>query len=54
MAATMKRIKADVRILMFSGVSDVPENARIHIDAFISFSLLPTSGSFKDSNLRRN
>jgi CheY-like chemotaxis protein len=34
-AATMKRIKPDVRILMFSGVSDVPERARVHVDAFL-------------------
>jgi hypothetical protein len=29
----MKRIKPDVRILMFSGVPDVPERARVHVDA---------------------
>lgn len=34
-AATMKRIKPDVRILMFSGVADVPEKARLHVDAFL-------------------
>lgn len=34
-AATMKRIKPDVRILMFSGVAHVPENARLHVDAFL-------------------
>ncbi len=34
-AATMKRIKPDVRILMFSGVSHVPEKARAHVDAFL-------------------
>jgi response regulator RpfG family c-di-GMP phosphodiesterase len=34
-AATMKRIKPDVQILMFSGVPDVPERARIHVDAFL-------------------
>src|SRR5438045_6498209 len=34
-AATMKRIKPDVRILMFSGVPDVPEDARSHVDAFL-------------------
>jgi len=34
-AATMKRIKPDVRILMFSGVPDVPESARLHVDAFL-------------------
>jgi CheY-like chemotaxis protein len=42
MAATMKRIKPDVRILMFSGVSDVPENARLHIDAFLQKGQSPT------------
>jgi ABC-type uncharacterized transport system involved in gliding motility auxiliary subunit len=31
----MKRIKPDVRILMFSGVPDVPERARVHVDAFL-------------------
>jgi two-component system, cell cycle sensor histidine kinase and response regulator CckA len=41
-AATMKRIKPDVRILMFSGVSDVPENARLHIDAFLQKGQSPT------------
>jgi CheY-like chemotaxis protein len=34
-AATMKRIKPEVRILMFSGVADVPEQARHSIDAFL-------------------
>ncbi len=34
-AATMKRIKPDVRILMFSGVEHVPESARVHVDAFL-------------------
>lgn len=34
-AATMKQIKPDVRILMFSGVPHVPENARMHVDAFL-------------------
>jgi|SRR6185312_423627 response regulator RpfG family c-di-GMP phosphodiesterase len=34
-AATMKRIKPDVRILMFSGVPHVPENAQLHVDAFL-------------------
>ena len=32
-AATMRRIKPDVRILMFSGVPDVPEKARRNVDA---------------------
>jgi DNA-binding response OmpR family regulator len=34
-AATMKRIKPDVRILMLSGVPHVPESARLHVDAFL-------------------
>jgi CheY-like chemotaxis protein len=33
-AAAMKRIKADVRIVLFTGAS-VPERLRVHIDAFI-------------------
>jgi DNA-binding response OmpR family regulator len=41
-AATMKRIKPDVRILMFSGVSQVPEHARLHVDAFMQKGLSPT------------
>jgi response regulator RpfG family c-di-GMP phosphodiesterase len=41
-AATMKRIKPDVRILMFSGVSNLPENARLHIDAFLQKGQSPT------------
>lgn len=40
-AATMRRIKPDVRILMFSGVPDVPENARRHVDAFLQKSQAP-------------
>src|SRR5262249_19331442 len=34
-AAMMKRMKPDVRILMFSGVPEVPENARLNIDGFL-------------------
>jgi CheY-like chemotaxis protein len=34
-AATMKRIKPDVQILMFSGVPHVPESARRNVDAFL-------------------
>jgi CheY-like chemotaxis protein len=41
-AATMKGIKPDVRILMFSGVSDVPEGARLHVDAFLQKGQSPT------------
>jgi response regulator RpfG family c-di-GMP phosphodiesterase len=42
LAATMKRIKPDVRILMFSGVSDVSEDARLHVDAFLQKGQSPT------------
>jgi DNA-binding response OmpR family regulator len=41
-AAIMKRIKRDVRILMFSGVPNVPENARLHVDAFLQKGQSPT------------
>jgi len=41
-AATMKRIKPDVRILMFSGAAHVPEDARLHVDAFLQKGLSPT------------
>jgi DNA-binding NarL/FixJ family response regulator len=41
-AATMKRIKPDARILMFSGVPHVPENARLHVDAFLQKGQSPT------------
>jgi CheY-like chemotaxis protein len=41
-AATMKRIKPDVRILMFSGVPHVPEKARLHVDAFLQKGQSPT------------
>ena len=34
-AATMKRIKPDVCILLFSGVPHLPEKARLHVDAFL-------------------
>jgi hypothetical protein len=30
-----KRIKPNVCILMFSGIPDVPENARLNVDAFL-------------------
>jgi hypothetical protein len=36
----MKRIKPDVRILI--GVSDVPKNARPHVDAFLQKGQSPT------------
>lgn len=41
-AAMMKRIKPDVRILMFSGLPHVPESARVHVDAFLRKGQLPS------------
>lgn len=41
-AVTMRRIKPDVRILMFSGVPRVPEHVRLHVDAFLQKGLAPT------------
>jgi CheY-like chemotaxis protein len=41
-AAAMKRIKPDVRIVMFSGVPNVPETARLHVDAFLQKGQSPT------------
>jgi CheY-like chemotaxis protein len=41
-AATMKRIKPDVRILMFSGLAHLPETARDHVDAFLQKGQSPT------------
>jgi DNA-binding response OmpR family regulator len=41
-AVTMKRIKPDVRIVMFSGVPHVPENARLHVDSFLQKGQSPT------------
>lgn len=41
-AATMKAIKPDVRILMFSGLPHVPESARLHVDAFLQKGLAPS------------
>ena len=41
-SATMKRIKPDVRILMFSGVPHIPENARLYVDAFLQKGQSPT------------
>ena len=40
--ATMKRIKPDVRILMFSGVPHVPKTAQQHVDAFLQKGISPT------------
>jgi CheY-like chemotaxis protein len=42
-AATMKRMKPDVRILMLSGVADVPESACAHVDAFMQKGESPTA-----------
>jgi CheY-like chemotaxis protein len=41
-AATMKQIKPDVRILMFSGVPHVPKTAQQHVDAFLQKGVSPT------------
>lgn len=41
-AAIMKRMKPGVRILMFSGVRDLPESARIHADEFLEKGVHPT------------
>jgi hypothetical protein len=38
----MKRIKPDVRILMFSGLAHLPETARDHVDAFLQKGQSPT------------
>jgi len=35
-------LKPDVRILMFSGVPNLPENARLHVDAFLQKGEPPT------------
>jgi CheY-like chemotaxis protein len=39
---SMNRIKPDVRILMLSGVPNIPENARLHVDAFLQKGESPT------------
>lgn len=41
-AATMKRMKPEVRVLMFSGVAHLPEDARSHADAFLEKGQHPT------------
>jgi two-component system cell cycle sensor histidine kinase/response regulator CckA len=41
-AAMMKRIKPEVRILMLSGEPNVPEKARLYVDAFLQKGLSPT------------
>ena len=41
-AAIMKGMKPGVRILMFSGVRDLPESARIHADEFLEKGVHPT------------
>lgn len=38
----LKRIKPDVLILMFSGVTHVPEGARLYVDAFLQKGQAPT------------
>ncbi len=42
-AATMKRMKPDVRILMFSGLAHLPKDARTHADAFLEKGVHPTT-----------
>ncbi|HET7207951.1 MAG TPA: response regulator [Terriglobales bacterium] len=42
-AASMKGMKPDVCILMFSGVRHVPEGARLHVDAFLEKGIQPTT-----------
>ena len=42
-AATMKRMKPGVRIVMLSGVRHVPESARIHADVFLEKGTQPTT-----------
>lgn len=37
----MKRMKPNVQVLMSSGVSHIPESARIHIDAFLEKGVQP-------------
>jgi CheY-like chemotaxis protein len=34
-ASIMRRIKPDVRIVMLSGASNIPDDVRSHVDAFI-------------------
>lgn len=41
-AATMKRMKPQVRIVMLSGVSEVPPGALAHVDAFLQKGLAPS------------
>jgi DNA-binding response OmpR family regulator len=42
-AATMKRMKPAVRVLIFSGVPNIPEDARAHADAFLEKGQHPTA-----------
>jgi DNA-binding NtrC family response regulator len=42
-AAIMKRMKPDVRVIMFSGVRNIPEAARVHADLFIEKGQHPTA-----------
>jgi hypothetical protein len=41
-ASTMKQIEPDVRILMFSGMSDVLQKASLYVDAFLPKGQSPT------------
>ncbi len=41
-AAAMKRMKPAVRVLMFSGIANLPEDARAHADAFLEKGHHPT------------
>lgn len=41
-AAAMKRMKPEVRVLIFSGVAHLPEDARAHADAFLEKGQHPT------------
>jgi hypothetical protein len=50
-SATMKRIKPDVRILMFSGMPHIPENARLHVDAFFAKRPVAYGGFGQDSRV---
>jgi len=35
-------MKPDVRVLMFSGIRNVPESGRVHVDAFLEKGQHPT------------
>ncbi|HZQ69970.1 MAG TPA: response regulator [Terriglobales bacterium] len=42
-AATMKRIKPHVPILLFSGLSQVPDPTLVHVDAFLQKGVAPAT-----------